>query len=409
MKLKNITGFNNLSYIGGYINIYNNNALKIISGFNKLSQIINKSGFTIIFNELLTEVNGFNSLQIINGELIIENNNNLVSVDGFNQLNSVEGNIYITSNPALVSFIGLSNLTLITGGLKIYGNPNLAMIDLINLNNVTGKIVITDTVLFCGNLSDYIQQYTTCTYCQSFDNSSINCTSCYPNYFGISCNESCECENDEVCIDGPTGNGSCFTSCELSNFGNTCNTISNLNLSSTNIAINNKVVYINGATSINSSTISLQSTNLTSLSDFYLQNSVIELDLISLININKCFQLTNSTLIINLNEQVKNTTLIQFDPTCSKITNIKYKFVNQSNSEGNQCPTLNIESNIISITFIPCGNKPSSTWIIILIVVACSVVVLLALFLLLSFTVLKKLIFPNRKKEKRKEVMGNKL
>jgi len=144
----------------------------------------------------------------------------------------------------------------------------------------------------------------------------------------------------------------------------------------------------------------------------------MNIDLNSSIIINKCFYLTNSTLLINLEGKHYNKTIISFDPSCSNTSNFNYSFYN---TPTDFCPSLEVESNSISILFVNCnemkkGEDNSTTWVIILIVVLGSVIVIAVSFLLVVFLVpsIKNKVFPNSDKMnqnrvKNKEKIHNQL
>jgi len=210
------------------------------------------------------------------------------------------------------------------------------------------------------------------------------CFSCHPNYFGTICNEKCSC--DEDCFDGIIGDGTC-SNCSTNNLE--CNFTNTL--SDHTITINfTDIQYYIGLLNFESSNITLKSAKIIILSNFTLNNSVIDMDINSSIIVNKCLSLTNSTLLINLDAEHKNInkSLITFDPSCSNTSNLTHSFYNSST---NSCPNLNVDSNSISVLYLICNNNKngggnSITWIIILVVVG-SVVLLAIVVIIIVFGV----------------------
>ena len=115
-------------------------ALEIIRGrlFIETTSITNLNGFdnlirvegdlTIRGNNAMTEILGFPSLQEITGELRILENQMLVQVDAFDVLESVGDNIWVTANNFMTSLAGFENLVNVDGRLDVSRNDRLAFL-----------------------------------------------------------------------------------------------------------------------------------------------------------------------------------------------------------------------------------------------------------------------------------------
>jgi len=205
--------------------------------------------------------------------------------------------------------------------------------------------------LRCYNLSTYLINLTSCINCDCVNgnclNDSTTCSYCFPDFFGTRCNERCSC-SDGDCFDGINGDGTCL------NCSTECNYLSDLSNNSITIDFTDIEYYI-GSLNFESSNLTLKSTIFIILSNFSLINSTMNIDFNSSININKCLYLTNSILLINLDrEHNNNKTIMMFNSSCSNTSNLKYSFYNTSIDS---CPTLNIESNSISVLFVICNNN----------------------------------------------------
>lgn len=121
--LKNINGFDKLKFIGNRLQIYNNNELEYISGFN---QLIDPFSINIFKEKALLEISGFSQLKIVNYFLAISNNNKLNKISGFNILENIQNNLEIAYNKSLIDLTGLNQLIKVKGSLIITNNDLLA-------------------------------------------------------------------------------------------------------------------------------------------------------------------------------------------------------------------------------------------------------------------------------------------
>lgn len=124
-QLTSLNGLNNLRYVGGMFDIYNNPLLLNFNGLNNLEKVNNS--FSIRNNASLINCNGLNNLKYISngGDFSIENNNNLENLSGLDNLKGVSFSLHISYNSKLTSISALSNLEIINIEIYINDNPLL--------------------------------------------------------------------------------------------------------------------------------------------------------------------------------------------------------------------------------------------------------------------------------------------
>lgn len=83
----------------------------------------------------ITDLDGLNMINSINGNLVVNYTIELENLDGLNSLQFLEGDLEITSNEGLVNLEGLENLSEIPGDILIYSNEELN--NLSGLENIT--------------------------------------------------------------------------------------------------------------------------------------------------------------------------------------------------------------------------------------------------------------------------------
>ena len=165
--ITNLSGFQNVISIGGYLSIGNNDNLIDLSGLESLNSIgeflridgneglTTLSGldaltsitdyFTLINNNVLTTLSGLSGLTFIGGNLFIDSNSDLVDLSGMEGITEINGSFRISHNDDLTDLSGLENITFIAGGLNVEDNTNL--INLSGLDNVVslvGGLVVED-------------------------------------------------------------------------------------------------------------------------------------------------------------------------------------------------------------------------------------------------------------------------
>lgn len=127
-SLESIYGFDQLRVTGAFISILQNPQLDWLEAFDRLKNI---GGSLIVRDNLLGMVRGFQQLEHIEGNIIVDNCNNLTIL--FNDMmspESINGNIEITNNDELASIWGIREIDASTiESVTITGNPNLSECD----------------------------------------------------------------------------------------------------------------------------------------------------------------------------------------------------------------------------------------------------------------------------------------
>ncbi|EDQ87850.1 uncharacterized protein MONBRDRAFT_26850 [Monosiga brevicollis MX1] len=93
---------------------------------NVFNKLINVSGdLKIHDNDALTNVDGFGKLGNVGGNLSIQGNDDLTNVDGFGNLGTVGGDLTIQYNDVLTHVNGFGHLSSVGGSLKTQDNIDL--------------------------------------------------------------------------------------------------------------------------------------------------------------------------------------------------------------------------------------------------------------------------------------------
>ena len=127
--------------------IDNNPALQNLSGLVNITQINgNFSGFRVLNNDSLQNLNGLNFTSISGNYLFIKDNQSLMNIDGLASLLTVSNNVSleIINNTALENVDGLQNLVK-AGRILIQSNPVLRNID--GLSSITQLTMSSETKL----------------------------------------------------------------------------------------------------------------------------------------------------------------------------------------------------------------------------------------------------------------------
>lgn len=89
-----------------------------ITNLNGLNQLTSIGGdLNINYNILLASLGGLNAINLIGGNLDIKHNFSLINLTGLNALTSIGGNSYINDNILMTSLTGLNMLTSVGGTL----------------------------------------------------------------------------------------------------------------------------------------------------------------------------------------------------------------------------------------------------------------------------------------------------
>jgi len=143
--LTTLSGLDGLTSIGGELSLMRNYSLTSLLGLDNVTSI---EGNIIIFqNNLLTNLTGMEGLTNIEGELFISGHSNLLNLSGLDNLSSLGGHLRIGGQPytnnSLTSLTGLEDLTTIGGDLKIENNNALTSLEgLDNVTSIMGRLWI---------------------------------------------------------------------------------------------------------------------------------------------------------------------------------------------------------------------------------------------------------------------------
>ncbi len=144
MRLLNLEGLHNLTFIGGSLGIRYNGLLNL----NSLSDLTSVgANISIYSNRDLNSLDGLNNIDKIPGSLRLEHNYNLTSIKALSNITSIENDVSIYANDKLPDLDGLNNITSVGGDLNIgapvyhedgityFGNDSLNSIEA--LSNIT--------------------------------------------------------------------------------------------------------------------------------------------------------------------------------------------------------------------------------------------------------------------------------
>ncbi|MFA5418936.1 MAG: T9SS type A sorting domain-containing protein, partial [Bacteroidales bacterium] len=129
--LENLTGLDSVNYIGEALAIYWNDSLNTLAALSKLTAI---GGSLQFGGNNLMSLSGLDNLTEIGGSLIISGTK-LTNLSALSNVTALERGIDLDNNDALINLSGLNNITSIGGELSICNNDNL--INLSGLENVT--------------------------------------------------------------------------------------------------------------------------------------------------------------------------------------------------------------------------------------------------------------------------------
>jgi len=141
--IENLEGLNNLTYIGGYLRFTECFTITSTIGLGTLTYL---GGFSMSESSNLHEFIGFENIESIPGDFSIsECGQAPQNLNGFEALNFIGGDLAIDENAGINSLEGLNQLKTLGGDLKIDENPLLTDLDaLIHLINIGGEVNISD-------------------------------------------------------------------------------------------------------------------------------------------------------------------------------------------------------------------------------------------------------------------------
>ena len=111
--ITNLQGFQNITKVTGQLKIEFNDNLVDLSGLNNLNTVTDR--LWIYSNASLSNLNGLQSLTNVGASFVLENNVSLTSLNGLNQLESIGGFFQLRDSDQLTSLVGLDNLTTVNG------------------------------------------------------------------------------------------------------------------------------------------------------------------------------------------------------------------------------------------------------------------------------------------------------
>ena len=143
--IENLEGLNNLTYIGGYLRFSECFTITSTIGLGTLTHL---GGFSMSESSNLLEFIGFENIETIPGDFSIsECGQAPQNLNGFEALNFIGGDLAIDENTGINSLEGLNQLKTLGGDLKIDENPLLTDLDaLIHLISIGGEVNISFNV-----------------------------------------------------------------------------------------------------------------------------------------------------------------------------------------------------------------------------------------------------------------------
>jgi hypothetical protein len=129
--ISNLDGLNSLNSIGGTLTIRRNTDLTNLEGLSSLTSV--GGSLNISENTILTSLNGLHNINSIGESLLIEGYQ-ITSLNGLGNINSIKGNLRIW-NCGITSLNGLSSLTSIEGKISIHSNGGLTSLN--GLSSIT--------------------------------------------------------------------------------------------------------------------------------------------------------------------------------------------------------------------------------------------------------------------------------
>ncbi len=149
--ITNLNGLENIQQINGFLRIVDNPSLQSLKGLNNLKFI--GLDFQILGNNSLTNLEGLDSLQTIQETFVIQNNGNLTSLEGIETLKNINGwiGLDIRDNHSLVALKGINQITFEKDGIGIYNNSCLANLE--GLENINFQKMKRFAIARCPSLS----------------------------------------------------------------------------------------------------------------------------------------------------------------------------------------------------------------------------------------------------------------
>ncbi len=144
----NLSSLHNITTINGSLFIVKADVLSSLNGLENLVSVSNS--FYISNCPLLISISSLLSLTSV-GDLTILNNDLLTNLEGLESITALEGNMEISNNDSLITLDGLSNITSIDGYLKLNNNTSLSSLsNFVNLTSIGSYLRIS----LCSSLVD---------------------------------------------------------------------------------------------------------------------------------------------------------------------------------------------------------------------------------------------------------------
>ena len=131
--ITNLQGFQNITSVNGEMKIEFNDNLVDLTGLNNLNNVTGR--LWIYSNMALTSLNGLQNLTTVGGNVVLQNNVALVSLNGLNQLQTVNGFFQLRDSDQLTSLVGLDNLSSVNGFEVAYMEGLTSLAGVENLTN----------------------------------------------------------------------------------------------------------------------------------------------------------------------------------------------------------------------------------------------------------------------------------
>lgn len=145
--INSLLPLSNLNIIQGQLKINNNWSLTSLSGLENISTV-GSLWIGYHFSDQLTSLTGLDGLTTVNGDVTIGNNDGLTSLSGLDNLETVDGFIWITQLPAITSISSLNNLSSINDSLYLqFMNSMTSINGFQNLTTINGDFQIAITGL----------------------------------------------------------------------------------------------------------------------------------------------------------------------------------------------------------------------------------------------------------------------
>jgi hypothetical protein len=152
--LRSLSGLENITSIGGELNIKSNYVLKDLSSLDNLTSI--GGDLDVKNNDVLTSMSGLENLISVGGDLNVENNDVLTSLSGLENITSIPEGLVIRYNDHLISLSGLENLTSV-GNLIITNNADLTFLGMTGLHRIDGDFEISVNPLLFITLAEELR------------------------------------------------------------------------------------------------------------------------------------------------------------------------------------------------------------------------------------------------------------